>query len=169
MLTRQQKSQQIDESIKELQKSESLILVDFDKLPTADLKNLRLLLREFSGKFKVVKKRLLKIAFQRANVAVDPTQFASQVGTILVPADLYSVAGKIYKFIKDLAKSKKDLKVLTVFDLKNKKTISVEEFNAIAKLPSREILLAQVAMMLTMPMKKLLVVLNGRKDKLERS
>ena len=168
MLTRQQKSQQIDESVQELQKSESLILVDFDKLPTADLQNLRLLLREFHGKFKVIKKRLLKIAFQKAGVAVDPTQFASQVGTVLVPADLYGVAGKIYKFIKDLTKSKKDLKILTVFDLKNKRAVGIEEFNAIAKLPSREILLAQVAMMFTMPMKKLLLALNGRMDKIKQ-
>ena len=56
---------------------------------------------------------------------------------------------------------------MSVFDLKNKKQVSVEEFMAIAKLPAREVLLAQVAMMMTVPVKKLLIAFNGRKQQLE--
>ncbi len=167
MLTRQQKEEQVKLGIEELKKAESLILVDFNAIPTADLRNLRILLKEFNGKMKVIKKRLLKIIFQKQGVDLDPTKFESQVGAVFVPTDLYAVSAKIYKFIKDLAKSKKDLKVLSAFDLKNNKLVSVEEFMKIAKLPTREILLAQVAMMMTVPIKKLLIVLNSRKEKLE--
>ena len=167
MLTRQQKEEQVKLGIEELKKAESLILVDFNAIPTVDLRNLRTLLKEFNGKMKVIKKRLLKIIFQKQGVDLDPTTFKSQVGAVLVPTDLYAVSAKIYKFIKDLAKSKKDLKVLSVFDLKNNKPVTVEEFVKIAKLPTREVLLAQVAMMLTVPIKKLLIVLNSRKKQLE--
>ncbi len=168
MLTRAQKEEQVKLGIEELKKAESLILVDFNAIPTADLRNFRTLLREFNGKMKVIKKRLLKIVFQKQGVDLDPTAFESQVGAVFVPTDLYAVSAKIYKFIKDLARAKKDLKVLSVFDLKNNKSVSVEEFVKIAKLPTREILLAQVAMMMTIPIKKLLIVLNSRKEQLEK-
>ena len=167
MLTRLQKEKEVSEGLEALKKSDSLVLIDFDGLPTADLKNLRLLLRDLNSKLKIIKKRLLKIVLEKGGVAVDPTQFESQVGTIFAQSDVYGFAGKINKFIKELAKNKKELKVLSVFDLKNKRAIGLEEFNAIAKLPSKEILLAQVAMMITVPIKKLLIVLNSRKSKLE--
>lgn len=167
MLTRAQKEEQVKLGVEELKKAESLILVDFNAIPTADLRNLRALLREFNGKLKIIKKRLLKIIFQKQGIDLDPTKFDSQVGAVFVPTDLYAVSAKIYKFIKDLAKNKKDLKVLSAFDLKNNKLVSVEEFTKIAKLPTREALLAQVAMMMTIPIKKLLIVLNGRKGQLE--
>lgn len=167
MLTRAQKEEQVKLGVEELKKAESLILVDFNAIPTADLKNFRTLLKEFNGKMKVIKKRLLKIIFQKQGVDLDPTTFDSQVGAVFAPTDLYAVSAKIYKFIKDLAKNKKDLKVLSVFDLKNNKSVTVEEFTKIAKLPTREALLAQVAMMMTIPVKKLLIVLNSRAEKLK--
>jgi ribosomal protein L10 len=40
--------------------------------------------------------------------------------------------------------------------------VDANEFKAIATLPSREVLLAQIAMMLTMPLKQMMMVLNER-------
>ena len=165
MLTRLQKKQQIQDGSEELKKSRSFLLVNFDKIPTADLRNLRLLLREYQSKFKVIKKRLLNIVFKDNKVALDPTKFSSQVGTIFIVSDIYSIAGRIYKFLKDLAKAKKNMELLAVYDLENKKEISLEDFNKIAKLPTKEVLLTQLAFILTMPIKKLMLAINGRKEK----
>ena len=99
---------------------------------------------------------------------IDPTQFEAQVGTIFIPGALYDgAASKIYGFIKGLVKEKKELKVLAAYDLAGQRLVTAAEFIAIAKLPSREALLTQIAFVLTMPMKKVLIALNGRKIQLE--
>ena len=74
----------------------------------------------------------------------------------------YQCRNKIYKFVKDLAKTKKDLKILGGIDLETKKGVSAEEFVKMAKLPTREQLLTQIAVMLTMPVKKVMIALNER-------
>jgi len=166
MLTKQQKSKQIEASQQLLEKNQTLIFTDFTGLPTSDLKTLRQLLREFDAQFKVVKKRLLKIAFRKRGIDYDPTQFAGQVGVIWLPKDLFAVAGKIYQFLKELAKAKKELKILGGWDRQTKKEITAEEFLTIAKLPAREVLLTQIAFMLTMPLRQIMVALNERAKKI---
>jgi len=46
--------------------------------------------------------------------------------------------------------------------MKENRMVDAKEFNLVAALPSREILLSQIAMMLTMPIKKLMLGLNER-------
>lgn len=166
MLTKQQKREQVEEGVQRIQKSQSVILVDFGGLPTTELKKFRALLKEVGASMRVIKKRLLRLIFQQTSIATDPTQFEAQVGTIFSTTDLYSIAGKVHKFIKDLARAKMTMKLLSVFDVANKRIVSVEEFTAIAKLPNREVLLAQVAMMFTVPIKKIMLALNARKEQL---
>jgi ribosomal protein L10 len=168
MLTKSQKKDEVKAGVEALQKSRTVMLVDFGGLPTADLRKLRTLVREFQGKVKVIKKRLLRIVFERSKVALDPTMYEAQVGTIFLPLDIYATAGKIQAFIKSLIKEKKELKLLAAYDVQDHIAFTVEEFVTIAKLPTREVLLAHIAMMLTVPVKKMLIVLNSRKEKLAK-
>ena len=151
-----------------IKNSKTILFANFTGISTSELRNLRLILKEVGGKFKVIKKRLLKIALQKSGANSDPTQFKSQVGTILLSGEIFSAAGNLYKFVKELAKAKKDLKILGGFDLLENKNITSEEFIKIAKLPNKEILLAQIAIMLTMPIKKVMIALNelGRAEKI---
>ena len=135
MLTKQQKIKQVEDGIKEIKDSKVILFADFSGIPTAELRNLRLVLKEVGGKFKVIKKRLLKIALGKSGISSDPTEFESQVGTILLPKEIFSAAGSLYRFIKDLAKSKKDLKILGGVDILENKKITAEEFVKIAKVP----------------------------------
>jgi large subunit ribosomal protein L10 len=162
-LTKAQKVQQINLGVDKLKGSANLVFVDFNKVSVEDIKRLRKELKKQGADFKVLKKRILKIAFQKSGVDFDPLQFKAQLGTIFLPKDLSDFAAQIYKFSKELERAKKgEFKVLGSFDLSEKRFIDVNEFNTIAKLPSREVLLAQVVMMLTMPMKQLMQVLNER-------
>ncbi len=117
MLTKQEKQAQVKEGVGAIKKSRGLFFADFTGIPTAEIRKLRIALREVGDKFKVLKKRLLKIALKEAGSDFDPTQFESQVGTFFIDSDIYSAANKIYKFVKDLAKTKKDFKVLSCIDL----------------------------------------------------
>lgn len=165
MLTKQQKAQQIEDGSETIKNSQGLFFADFTGIATADLRNLRLVLKEIGGKFQVIKKRLLKLALKKTGADLDPTKFESQVGTIFVSGDIYSAASRVYKLIKELAKAKKDLKILGGLDITNQKEMSAEDFVVIAKLPSREQLLTQIAVMLTMPVKKVMMALNERAKK----
>ena len=169
MLNKTQKKIQVASSIEEIKKSQSLVFADFTGVSTPQVQTLKLALKTMGAKFKVYKKSLLKIAMKQLGVAVDSEKFESQLGTVFAPKGIYDVAATVAKFSKDLLKnSKKEFKILGAYDATEKKFIDPAQFALIAKLPSREILLAQIAMMLTMPIKKVIVGLNSRKEQLEK-
>ena len=167
MLTKDQKKEQVELGGKELGEAKSLIFAAFTGVKTADVKNLKTALRALGAKYKVFKKRLLNIAMKNAGVAVDPMQFPGQLGTVFAPKAIYDIAGTVHKFAKALLKTAKvDFKVMGAYDAAEKKFYDAAAFATIAKLPSREVLLAQIAMMLTMPVKKVMVALNSRSEQL---
>ncbi len=169
MLTKTQKKEQVELGVKELKNSNSLVFADFTGVSTADVRILKTALKESGAKFKVFKKRLLKIAMKDAGIEVDPTQFDAQVGTIFASKAIYDVVGGVAKFAKDLLKkTKKEFKILGGYDSKEKKFFDGAQMAVIAKLPSREILLTQIAVMFSMPIKKVMTALNSRKEQLEK-
>lgn len=167
-LTKEQKREQVALGSKKIKESKSLVFADFNKVSVESLKQLRRELKKQGADFKVLKKRLLKIAVKEAGLEFDPLQFKTQMGTIFIPQDLTSLASAIYKFSKEIEKNKKgEFKILGGIDMTEKKFIDANEIIAIAKLPSREVLLAQIAMMLTMPIKQIMQILNERSKQLQ--
>lgn len=160
MLTKNQKKEQVALGKKLTEESKSLIFADFSGAGVEDLRKLKAELKEASATFKVFKKRLLKLAFKEMRIDFDPTQFDFQVGTIFIPGELISAAGAVYKFSKELAKKKKDFKILGAYELEAKNFLDIEQFTILAKLPSREILLAQVMGALTGPVRAFMRLLS---------
>lgn len=165
VLTKDQKKEQVALGVKAIKNSKSLVFADFTGVPTGEMLKLKNTLRAMGGKFQVFKKRLLNIALKDAGVAVDTTKFESQLGTVFAPKSIYDVASIVQKFAKELLKTtKKEFKILGCYDAAEAKVFDALTFQTIAKLPPREVLLAQIAMMLTMPIKKVMVGLNARKE-----
>ena len=163
MLTKAEKKEAVALGEDIIGKSKNVLFADFTSVPTAEVRKLRILMRETGGSFTVIKKRLLRIALKNKGIDFDPsTKFEQQAGMIASPLEVFEIAGKIHALVKEIAKSKKDLQILGGVDLVTKKEITPAEFVAIAKLPSREVLLTQIAFMLTMPVKKVMVALNER-------
>ncbi len=160
MLTKAEKKDQIDLGAKKIKESESLIFADFTGVPTKDVNQLKSDLRKAGAAFKVFKKRLLNLAMKQAGYDFDPTQFDAQVGTVFVKGDISSVAAPIYKFSKELAKRKKNFKVLGAYDLAKKAYMPVEEFTILAKLPSREVLLAMVVGAMAGPIRAFMSIVD---------
>lgn len=160
MLTKDQKKKAIARGEDTIGTSAHILFADFTAIPTADIIKLRILMRELGGNFTVMKKRLLRIALKNKGIHFDPTRFERQAGMIAAPKKLYDVAGKINALVKDLAKAKKELKILGGIDLETKQEITAQDFLKIAQLPTREALLTQIAFMLTMPIKKVMVALH---------
>ncbi len=160
MLTKAQKKEHVAESSKLVKGSKSLVFADFTGAPTKDVNRLKNELKKAGATYKVFKKRLLKIALKEHGIEPDALSSKAQVATVFAKDDLTSVAAAIFKFSKELAKSKIEYKVLGAYDREGNRAIPVAEFNVIAKLPSREVLLAQVVGTMAGPIRKLLIALK---------
>ncbi len=153
MLTKAQKKKHVELGQDLVKKSNTLVFADFTGVDTGSVRRIKVEVKKAGATFKVIKKRLLRIALKNSGIDFDPMQFPAQVGTFFIPDDLSTVAAPIFKFAKDLVKEKKEFKVLGAYDLATKAAIPLEEFNAIAKLPSREILLSMVLGAITGPLR----------------
>jgi large subunit ribosomal protein L10 len=160
MLTKTQKKEHVAKSTTSLKNSKSVVFADFSGVPTKDINQLKSELRKAGASLKVVKKRLLNIALKEAGIAFDPLQFKAPVAAVFAPAELTSVAGPIYKFSRDLAKRKIEFKVVGAFDRDSNAVLSTQEFTIIAKLPSREVLLAQVVGAMSGPLRAFMYIVS---------
>ena len=158
MLTKAQKKQHVELGENLLKKSKTLVFADFTGVDTDSVRKIKVEVRKSGATFKVIKKRLLRIALKNLGIDFDPMQFPAQVGAFYIPEDLSSVAAPIFKFAKDLAKEKKEFKVLGAYDLVAKVAIAVAEFNTIAKLPTREVLLSMVLGAITGPLRAFMYI-----------
>ena len=160
MKTRVQKSKEIKAGEELLAKNKTVIFADFSGVSFEQIKRLKNELKKAGGVFKVVKKRLLRLVFKNLSLDFDPTQFDSQVGIVAIPGELSSGAGMVYKFSKELAKEKKEFKLLGAYEIPLKNFLNAEQFLAIAKLPPREVLLAQLVGVLSGPIRALMYIID---------
>ena len=169
MKTKEQKKKEITQGEQLLESARSLVFTDFTGTSFEAVKKLKTELKKAGATFKVIKKRLLKIALKNKSVDFDPTQFGAQVGTAFAPGELTDgAASAIYKFAKEQAKEKKPFHVLGAYELAAKRALTAEEFTVLAKLPGREVLLGQLVGMLTVPIRQFMVVLQERGKQLQK-
>lgn len=162
--TKAQKTKAVEEGLGVLKNAQTLVFTDFTGLGVNEMNVLRKALKAMGAAFTVIKKRLLKLMFEKEGIAVDPKQFEGQLGVVFSPKDIVETAGVVYKFSKE----RKDvLKILGGVELKEKKFIAGADVKRIGGLPSREVLLGQLAAMLTIPVKKFLFVLSQKAKMVE--
>jgi large subunit ribosomal protein L10 len=161
MKTKLQKSKELEQGKQLLAESKNVVFADFSGVSIELLKRLKKELKKSDAAFRVIKKRLLRIAFKEKGIDFDPAAYEAQVGSMFIPKELSDgAAASIYKFSRELAKEKKDFKILGAYDLAAKKALTAEEFIMIAKLPSREVLLGQLLGMLTVPLRQFMFVVD---------
>ena len=160
MLTKNQKNKIIEEVQGLAKASKILLFTDFTGTSVQEIKELRKLARDLGAKYKVIKKKLMRVAFEKSGVGFDPEKFESQLGTIFSPKDILEVAAPVYKFSKEA--EKKGFKVLGFYDLEAKEFFDEDFFKKIGQLPSREVLLAQFVGMLAAPIRIFLYVLDQK-------
>ena len=160
MLTRSEKAKQIEGGMQAMSMAKNIIFADFTGVPTSDIRRLKVELGKVGAAYRVMKKRLLNLALKRSGIPIDATTFSGQVATMFVSGELTSAAAPIYNFHNEMVKAKKGFAILGAYDMALKSVLTVDQFIAIAKLPSREILLAQVVGTLTGPIRKLMYTLN---------
>ncbi len=121
-----------------LSESQITILVDYKGLDVEAMTALRAELRKEGANLEVVKNTLLSMAAQGTDTAVIDAAFKGPNAVITSKTDPVAPAKVLVKFAKD--NQKLEIKTAAM----NGKALSLDDIKALATMPSREVLLAQV-------------------------
>ena len=157
-LTRAAKDSLRQDISDKLSRSQGAIVAEYRGLSVADITDLRLKLKEADAEFKVVKNRVAKKAIESGGAEVGPLSdsLTGPVGIVF----MYGDPAAATKSVLDFEKNKKDIFNVTS-GLMEGKGLSLDELKAIADLPSKDQLLAQIVGSLVSPHRGILGVLSG--------
>ncbi len=154
-ITKKKKQELVAQYTDLLSRSQATILTDYRGLTATEISGLRNKLREVDSQYHVIKNTLFRLALQNVGHSV-PEELL--VGPVAVSFCL----GEIPPSAKTLVDFAKDSKVLIIKGgLLSGKAVGVEDIQALASLPSREVLLAQVLAGMQSPISGLVTVLSG--------
>lgn len=165
-IKRERKVELLDIYRAEVQKSSALVFTNFRGLSVANLQSLRVKLRETDTGFMVVKNSLLGIALKENGLPTPDTLLSGPNAVAFVGEDI----GRSVKSILDWIKAEKVGEVSGA--LLGNSVLNAKNAEALAELPSKEQVLAQVlgainapasalARMLTAPSASLVRVINA--------
>ncbi len=138
-------------------KSKAVLVAEYRGLTVEELTQLRVSLRKASAEFKVVKNRIAKKA-----ISIDVQDLEGLSSKLVGPVGLicsYGDSAQVTKAVLDFEKDHPNFKV-TAGHMEGT-TLSKADLEAIASLPSKEVLLAKIIGSLVSPHRGLLGVLNG--------
>ena len=154
-LTRQQK-QKILENLKEkIARQKAMIFVDFRGLKVKDMADLRQRLKAANSQLVVAKKTLMKLAFKDKKIKIDEEKLEGQPAIIFAFQDILTAAKAAYQFSQE----NKNLKILAGYVEHNFR--EAEDIISLAKIPSREVLLARLIGSIKAPAVNFVNVLQG--------
>jgi len=155
-LTREQKLNILNDLTDKFSRAKAAILVDFNKLPVSKTMELRRDLKSTNAEYKVTKKTLISRVLRFGHFEdVNLDNFKTQVGIVFSYVDPVATAQSVWKFSK-VNEALKILGGFLGFDWQDR-----DKIIALAKLPSREILLWQLIRTITAPLSGLVGVLQG--------
>jgi large subunit ribosomal protein L10 len=153
-LTKIQKVKIVEELTEDLKRQKSLVLVSIAGLKVKDLSGLRRKIKEVGGKLKVVKKTLLKLAFEKMKLKL-PEDLTGEVALVFSFGDEILPIKRIFEFSKE----NENLKILSgIFE---GKILEKEKIIEIAELPTRDELLARLVGSISAPISNFINVLQG--------
>ena len=154
-LTRAQKEEVVKELHEKFARSQSVIITKFSKMTVAQASELRQKLRNSGGEFKVSKNTLFKIAAKDTQVDLLKDQFVGQNAVVMAYEDPVAVAKALVDFAKEN-------EVITIEGgVLNGKVIDAKGVEALSKLPTKEVLIAQLLSVMLGPHRGLVQVLAG--------
>ncbi len=155
MLSRAQKEEVIKNLTDQIKAGKAAVFSDFAGTSVGKMQKLRTELRKSGAIYKVTKKKLIELAFKNAGMEVDVKNMEGQIGVAIGKDDEVSAAKILAKFSKE----NEGFKILQ--GVLENKVISAEEVMALAKLPSRDELLAKLAWTINAPVSGFVNVLVG--------
>ena len=140
------KAREVEEFEQVLQGATSVVLADFTGLDVAAVSDLRRKCRAAGVEYHVIKNTLAKRAVQRVGLEEIETLLAGPNAWAVHKSDQVAAA----KVLADFGKTHPNLKIRG--GIVDGKLVSIQEVQALAKLPSRDVLLSQVLSVMQSPM-----------------
>jgi len=155
MLSKDQKKKLAEDFVKNLTASKTTVVCDYKGMTVAEISELRKILREAGIKMQVLKKSVAQVAFNDQKIDLDVRKMEGQLAFVYGGEDEVTAAKIVHKFAKDNEKLRMLAGVL------ENKAMSEDEMKALAKLPSKDELLAKVVGSLKSPISGFVNVLGG--------
>ena len=159
-LNKSQKEALVEDLKEKFSRAVSVTLVEFPGLTVAEANELRFKLRDVQGELKVSKNTLFKIAIKGSDSEPLLESFQGPNAAVFAYEDPVQVA----KVLMDFAKDHEMLKVKN--GILDGKLMDATGIKALSKLPSREVLIAQMLSVLVATPTNLVQVLSGIPRKL---
>lgn len=172
-LTRKQKEDIFSLVSDKLKKQKSLAFTDFHGLSVANMSELKRKMKKAGAEYKVVKKNILAKAIEKSDIKdFDAKKLEGSVGVTFSYEDEVAPVKALYDFVKE--KNLEGFKI--VGGVLENKFLTSNEVVALAKLPSKQELLAKLVSQMNAPIsgfvnalagniKNLAYVLNAIKEK----
>ncbi len=160
MLTRKQKEEVVKKLTEEIKAAKAVVFSDFKGLKVKEMTEIKKELKKEGADFKIAKKNLINIALKKAGTDLDAKKMEGQIAVSISSEDEIAAAKIIHKF----SKKNENLKILG--GLLGIKSLSAKEIKALAKLPSKEELLAKLVGSLNSPLSGFMNVLQGNQRSL---
>ena len=150
-----QKAQAIDEIADSLQRAQLAVLTDYRGLKVGDLQALRSTLRPFGAEFHIAKNTLTRIAAERIGIEGLAPMLEGPLALLLAYEDVVGAS----KAITDFARTSRILTVKA--GVLNSRVIAASDVEALASMPSREVLYGKLLGLMVSPMARTVGVLSG--------
>lgn len=162
-VTRKQKEEAIKKLKEKLSASDFVALLNFHGLSVAKAMELRKALRKAGGDYSVSKKTLLGVAAKDAGLELNKKTLEGEIGAVFAKGEDEALASS--KEVANFARKNKDiLKIIGGFW--RRAWIDADEIKRLAAIPPREVLLTQLAFMLSQPVASLARALQEVEKKL---
>jgi len=145
----------VEEISDHLDKSNYVFLTDFERVTVAETEELRAALTEVGAEFHVVKNRILKLATNTREWEGLEDYLKGPTAIVVGGENAPGVAKALEKFFK--AKSKLEIKAGVL----DGTTISTDQVSDLAKLPTEEVLRAQLLGLFNQPATQLVRVIQA--------
>jgi len=159
MITKQRKSEMLEELKGEAKKAGLVLFVNFHGLTVNGATELRRVLKAVGAKYKVAKKTLVKKALEGMGIGGTLPELEGEVAMVTSTEDPTGVARVVHQFAK---KSKLVKLIGGIFE---KEFMSGDTATAFAMIPAREVLLGQFVNVINSPIQGLVVALSKIAEK----
>jgi large subunit ribosomal protein L10 len=150
-----QKAIQIDALTESLGRAQLAVLTDYRGLKVGDLQTLRSTLRPLGAEFHIAKNTLTRIAAENVGIEGLTPLLEGPLALVLAYGDVVGAS----KAITDFARTSR---ILTVKGgVLNNRVIGAADVEALASMPSREVLLGKLVGLMASPMARTVGVLSG--------
>jgi len=153
--TKEEKEKILEELKEKISKQKVTIFVDFTGLKVKDIFDLRKKLKMVDSQLKIAKKTLAQIAFKESGLKTEIKKLKGEIALIFGLKDEISPAKIIWQF----SQTNPNLRILG--GILENKFIETEKIVELAKLPTKEELLARLVGSISAPISNFTNVLQG--------